>query len=502
MLKINIFKRIRNQKKSKKVFYLFILAIILIPFIYYLNSNKISQDPQRKYNMIIIISDALRYDALGCCGGKAKTPNIDWLAKNGTLFQKAYSTSPWTAPSSVSMLTGHYASIFENGIRVYTKSHKKPSYHVPDSFLTLPELMKKFNYDVTLSINNWNALISNNMQGFQRFKKYRDLKNNEKIKIEKITGIKAYNHGYKLLYPVFDYFLKNNGKHFFTIVWINDPHSPYNPTYKYKNKIKVDRSKLRKNLDFYSHSKGFQKWENRKNRSYEIDYIKNLYLAEVESVDERVGFIIKILKYKNLLKDTFIVFSSDHGEAFGQHRLFTHGTSYYEDLMHVPLIYFGPNIPGNLKIDLPVSNLDLMPTIKDILGLSFKDSFQGKSYFPLLSGKSVNSRLIYFDGILKYSLKKKRKKFVDAILVNNFKLITKKKNKPELYNLLNDSQELSNIAAQKKELVKKLLKQIFKLRKTNENLSQKYLKTNKKNKIIKENRKKALENLKALGYIN
>ena len=222
----------------------------------------------------------------------------------------------------------------------------------------------------------------------------------------------------------------------------------------------------------------------------------------MESVDERVGFIIKILKYKNLLKDTFIVFSSDHGEAFGQHRLFTHGTSYYEDLMHVPLIYFGPNIPSNLKIDLPVSNLDLMPTIKDILGLSFKDSFQGKSYFPLLSGKSANSRPIYFDGILKYNLKKKRKKFVDAILINNFKLITKKKKKPELYNLLSDSQELSNIAAQKKDLVKKLLKQIFKLRKTNENLSRKYLKTSEKNKIVKENRKKALENLKALGYIN
>lgn len=81
-----MFKRIRNQKKSKKVFYLFVLAIILIPFIYYLNSNKISQDPKKKHNMIIIISDALRYGALGCCGGKAKTPNIDWLAKNGTLF--------------------------------------------------------------------------------------------------------------------------------------------------------------------------------------------------------------------------------------------------------------------------------------------------------------------------------------------------------------------------------------------------------------------------------
>ncbi len=62
-----------------------------------------SRETQPRFNIVLVVSDALRQDVLGCYGGYARTPNIDQLAGSGVLFENAYSTSPWTPPSAVSI---------------------------------------------------------------------------------------------------------------------------------------------------------------------------------------------------------------------------------------------------------------------------------------------------------------------------------------------------------------------------------------------------------------
>lgn len=483
---------------------LFILSFILIPCVQCQKQGDLYQDPERKLNVIIIISDALRYDALGCYGGEARTPNIDWLAENGTLFQKAYAASPWTAPSAVSMITGFYAGVFENGIRVYNRNNKKPSFHVPDTFITLPGLLKNLQYDVAIQINNANGVISNNMKDFSRFGKYSSLAKKEKSEIERISGIKAANFQYKSMYTALNYFLKkSDGRPYFTVIWITDPHAPYNPIDRYRNRIQVNASDLSMDPVDYSQKKNFNQWEYKKPGRHDIDYIKKLYLAEVESVDERVGYIIKILMGKDSMKDTVIIFSSDHGEAFGRHGLFTHGSSYYEELMHIPLIFFGAHIPKNYRIHTPVSNLDLMPTLKEMLGVTYQDHFQGKSYFPLFSRAVIDRKPLYFDAISRYNIRKPTQKFVDALLADGFKLITRDRNTPLLYDLSADPEERKNIAEENPEIVDKLHKQILAKRKANKKLRGKYTR-NSIDKIFhvsKKHKREIIDNLKSLGYI-
>ena len=83
----------------------FLLLTLSLIIYYYVTKTSftITQDPTTKFNVIMIVPDALRVDALNCYGGDAKTPNIDWLATNGVLFKNAYSTSPRTFSSAASM---------------------------------------------------------------------------------------------------------------------------------------------------------------------------------------------------------------------------------------------------------------------------------------------------------------------------------------------------------------------------------------------------------------
>ena len=123
---------------------------------------------------------------------------------------------------------------------------------------------------------------------------------------------------------------------------------------------------------------------------YEIEYVKNLYLAEVESIDERVGYILKALKHTNLMDNTYIIFTSDHGEFLGEEGYIGHGGSFYEETVHIPLIFFGPGIKPGIKLNAYVSHIDLIPTIKDLLGLKYRAKTEGKSYSEIANYLNEN----------------------------------------------------------------------------------------------------------------
>ena len=230
-------------------------------------------------------------------------------------------------------------------------------------------------------------------------------------------------------------------------------------------------------------------------------YVKDLYLAEVESVDERVGYILEMLEYKKLLDNTIIVFTSDHGEQFGDHGLWGHGgmgrgCHYYEGLMRVPLIYIGPDLPRGRRIQDNVSHLDLMPTVKDLLGIEYSDSMQGKSYKSLLLGKSGWNRTIYFDNV-------RNNRQIDALIEKNHKLITRVDNKFELYAIHEDPQEKNNLESRYPEIVNSMLAKIISIRQENLNRQKENRAALDENidRLSDRERKKIIDRLRSLGYI-
>lgn len=467
-----------------------------------------AKTPNYNHNVIVIVSDACRKHILGCYGGSAKTPNIDWLAQQGVLFEQAYSTAPCTIPSSIAISTGNYSRTY---IVAASEAGKvRFTYYVNDDEKLLGEaLEEEKDYDVRMDIENGLANASNNLQGFQRFRHMNNMHEAEIEFVENATGIKniGWNRDgrrssrYDRLYGLLHYVMTvPDEQNFFLLKWFADPHAPYHPPQKFRDRITFDTSLLPKEESHYS---AMYQINTTKNLTpEECAYLKELYKAEVESMDERVGFIIKALKHRGLFKNTYIVFTADHGEMLGEHGRLLHTGAFYEPLVNVPLIITGPKILRGKKVRAAVSLVDLIPTMKEMLGFEYPSDTQGESFYPLLRGGSFQAREIYFDRIKNRILE--RNVFHDALLMNGYKLITfKRNNKPafSLYNLEEDPDELTGISENHPEIVRKMHKKILQFRMDCDTRFQENLQKIDQTVDLDDESKKILELLKSLGYI-
>jgi len=487
-------------------------------FCFFFLSDKNAEDnrgPFNNYNVVVLVSDALRADVLGCYGGDAKTPNIDWLAGRGVVFENAYSTAPCTLPSSVSMMTGNYSRAYGYTLKDEHKNlSQKYSFYVNNSETLLGEALKGRGFDVKMDVENNIASRSNNLQGFEPFRSIKQMSKQETALVEKIIrpqfsgrhwgrgeGGWEYGRMYDLLY----YLLTVPAdRHFFLLKWFLDPHGAYNPPKMFRERIPLDSSKLSKEPQFYYNSalKEIRKLYRADELSgYELYYIKALYKAEVEFVDHRVGTVIKALKHRGLLEKTIIVFTSDHGELFGEHGRMGHAHDFYETLVRVPLIIGGPGLPKGKREKTVVSHLDFTPTLKDLLGVDYSSNMQGKSYSALFHGGAMPDRIAYFDAV---SNEVDAKIGMDALLIDGYKLVRqKKKNRPRfaIFNITDDPGETKNIADENPRLFKKMFKKIMELRKENGIRLQQNLAKIDKGVNLSEEWKKSVEQLKALGYL-
>jgi len=475
-------------------------------------SDAPSQNKEKRYNVMMIVSDALRQDVLGCYGGEARTPNIDWLAQNGVRFENSYSTSPWTSPSVIGMITGNYASSYEYSVkgkhRIDTPRPKieyaeLPRIYVPDSEFLFVEALNVLGYVTEMQIENINASMHNNFQGFEYIPQHMSSRE-AGDSINQITrgGLydscretKGYWHNFYVLRQLQQ---MQPGDDFFILQWILDPHSPYDPPEKFASKIEVDESMLPEPRPFYS-----EKIDDRTQRTEtEQKFIRDLYIAEVESMDERVGFILLMLKHKNLLDNTIVIFTSDHGEQFGEHGLYEHGghgigCHYYEGLMKIPLLLSGPGIPKNKTVSDYVPLLDLIPTIQDLLGVKYKNTMQGRSFYPLIFGKAQPDRVLYFDDIQEHDQ-------IDALLDGNYKLIALKGGGFELYDIASDPLEAINSAAQNPQRVESMFEKIKKHREQNQRRRKKNLAAlgDHIEEMSPKEKQEIIKKLKSLGYLD
>ncbi len=448
------------------------------------------QDPDKKYNVILVVSDALRRDVLGCYGGQARTPNIDLLARRGILFDNAYSTSPWTPPSAVSIFTGNYATSYP-----YTEFNKTMKASVPDQEVMLAEILNQLGYDTVIKNGNFQAGLHNCFQGFRLLPEELLISKDSMIDLERIAKAKLRENspGYVNSFIVLNHLLApHQEKNFFIAQWILDPHEPYMPVKKFAKRILYDPSQLSRHPKRYISHSALDCELNEADRIY----LKARYLAEVESVDERVGYLIKILEHKNMMSRTYFIFTSDHGEHFGEHGLYGHGIYYYQKLLRVPLIITGPGLLPGQRVAAKVSLLGLTATIKELLGVEYEDDMQGESLVKYISGQVRSDKPVFFDDIREHLM-------IDALLENNFKLIPLKDGKFELYDLIKDPAELNNLAAAHEAKIQAMLPAILDNRRQNQqrqavNLSRL---DGTEQELSEKERKELLKKMKALGYI-
>lgn len=354
-----------------------------------------SEKSVKKPNIILISIDTLRADHLSCYGyDKKTTPHIDRLAGEGTVFLQNYSTGVWTPPGHASMLTGLYVS--EHG--VYGENR------LSESIPTIAVKLKENNYQTAGFVNNSQV---GEMVGFNKghdifvevWKGVTPKSITERVvsgmnrRVKRFLGYE--DMGAEKTNRLFTKWIENHidkNRPFYAFLHYIEPHNPLNPPRPYKNKYlnhtfkNIDSGKIKK----VAHNPLICFIENMDLNREEIEVLKLLYDAEIAYTDSKIGEVVDILKRNNAYDETMIILTSDHGEHFGEHGLWSHTASLYNEVLHVPLIIKYPQVAEYAKEVKDCTQLvDIFPTVMEVAGIS-QNKYIDTSGTSLLFNKNDN----------------------------------------------------------------------------------------------------------------
>lgn len=182
-------------------------------------------------------------------------------------------------------------------------------------------------------------------------------------------------------------------------------------------------------------------------------FADDLYLGDVSAADAALAPLLESLLGEVDEPDTVVVLTSDHGEALGEHGEATHGIFAYRSTLRVPLVLYQPRILRPRVVEEPVRQVDLLPTVLDLLSFAIPDGLAGTSLLPLARGEHLEQPLpIYFEA-LSGQLNRGWAPLY-GVLVGDMKYIDLPI--PELYDLTEDPGEEKNLVAQRPESVAEL----------------------------------------------
>jgi arylsulfatase A-like enzyme len=327
----------------------------------------------RRPNIILISADTLRADHLGCYGyPRETTPSVDRLAAGSFLFLHAISQAPYTVSSHMSMLTSLYPS-FHKVNRINTD-------RLDSDVMTLAETLYNDGYR-TWGMTGGGQVSSNYgfAEGFEFYMEFTSAENDVQKKVAETIEFLDENPES----PVFVFF------HTYK------PHPPYRPLPPYDTMFDPEYSGT---IDGdITTIDAINRGEIAVN-SVDIDHLISLYDGDIREMDDQLDelFVYIRKKEKELGKNTAVIFTSDHGEEFGEHGMYgVHSHTLFQELVSVPLVIRLPRMTpaGSIIPDL-VQSIDIYPTILEIAGVKPPRFLQGRSLLPLLKkGKrSLKSR--------------------------------------------------------------------------------------------------------------
>lgn len=436
----------------------------------------------KKPHIIFIVADQLRYDMLG----RGITPNIDSLARDGVLFDRAYCSCPLCVPSRGSIFTGTYPS--RNGSMINPWLEQDGAYGlVSRSFETFYELMERSGWDCMHSgkqhlftkggkleerpegKTRWLSTAKTYLEllkadgvrapGGDRFRSFvPELAGGRYTRVCRYSnpttgcyepGEKYYFDGYFTEKALEGLRTRDLGKPLFLSAMYLAPHPPLDVPEPYYSAVTKEEVCLPDNVGkWYDHQSPLQMYNltGVVGTKYDLKQWKEswrVYMGLVRLLDDQVGKLLEELKCQGIYDDSLIVFTSDHGEMLGSHRLFQKMCMYEESVRTPVYLKFPKNHMGGGNIQTPVSQVDLMPTLCGYLGIKPRHEPDGTSLLPMIEGaEGGRDIMIQFDG------NGSRSNFQRCILRGGYKLIVdlfKDETYYELYNVLKDPQETCNL---------------------------------------------------------
>jgi choline-sulfatase len=350
----------------------------------------------RRLNVVLVTIDTLRADRLGCYGySKIETPNLDRFARKGVLFENAVAQAPLTAPSHASMFTGVYPTVH--------KVRDTGGFVLQSSNTTLAEILQQQGWDTAAFIG---ASVLNKRFGFnQGFTIYDD--EMPKPDAGKMAGETAERRAGEVVDRAITWLESQSGKPFFLWVHVFDPHLPFDPPSPFR--------------------------ETYRGRPYD---------GEIAYTDQQLGRLFEAINKKSP-ENTLIAVLSDHGESLSEHGEYSHGVFLYDSTLRIAFMVAGPGVPAGLRVKQQARTIDLLPTLFALMGGAAPQGVQGTSLVPDFSGKEAPAKYSYAETL--YSKVNMGWAELRAIRTNRWKYI--RAPKPELYDLVQDPAETTNVIA-------------------------------------------------------
>jgi arylsulfatase A-like enzyme len=324
-------------------------------------------------NVLLITIDTLRADHLGIYAYTRNTsPHIDALARQGAVFDRAYTYWPKTRGSMAIMLTGRRPS--QNG---YGKTHPV----LLDFNPTLATALKEAGYVTAAAVDNPNVAAAN---GYAKgFDTYRETWEEKALATEPDRA--------KAITDTAASFLARAAKDRPFFLWLHyvSPHAPYSPPPPYDSAFldEVSREGPRLRTVPGLHGGIPRQWAVR--GQDRLGYYVAQYDGEIAAVDEQVGRVLDALRQSGAAPRTVIVLTSDHGESLGEHDYyFDHGEDVFEPSLAIPLILVASGAAPGTRVDAFASTLDIVPTILDAVKVSYPPDLAGTSLLPVARGES------------------------------------------------------------------------------------------------------------------
>ena len=446
--------------------------IIFLFFISFISSEILSANQTKIKNVLFLISDDLKASVLGCYGNKVcKTTNIDKLASQSMIFERAYCQGTSCNPSRTSLMHSLYKGSSEMNLgklfrqNSYYSARVGKIYHmrVPGDIidgtdgLDIPSTWtEKFN-SRGLEAHTPGDYACLNLNIFTQ-----ELEGRQSTRMPHRMFVTVSYDGdgsdqpdHKTASKIVELMREHKDKPFFLAAGFVRPHYPMVQPKQYFDQYPHNEIKLPDHIpnDLKDIPKlGLARTRSATNKIGEFPENQkrmwSAYYASTQFMDEQVGRILNELDNLGLRESTAIVFTSDHGYHLGEHT-FWQKSNLHEEVIKVPLIISVPGMKSGRSRSV-VELVDLMPTLSEICGFDISNKIHGKSLVPILkdSSKTVKAGALSFNsnGI--------------SYRIPGWSYIKYRDGKEEFYNMIKDPHQFTNLVYQKDPLIINKLSEI------------------------------------------
>ena len=379
----------------------------------------------RRPNIVLYVVDTVRADRLGVYGyDKPTSPRLDAFAEDGIVFENAWAQSSWTRPSVASMFTG-----------LLPPAHRAVGRRsvLPEEAVTLAEILAANGYVGMGLVRNPNVGRAFGFaQGFTRFRS--EDRERDETMLDRVRLWLDEREG--------------NKQPFFLFLHAIDPHGPYDPAPEFEEMFGAGGAP--EHYRTVRYLLGLNSGEVEPEPET-VDLLSRLYDAEVAQNDRAFGELLDELSVRGLVEDTAVVYVSDHGEEFAEHGRWEHGLSLYEEVLRVPLVMRLPGVSPR-RMEVPAQHVDVLPTLLAYLGIEAPSTDGRDLLAPRRRGDDPPDVYTHLD--------------VDghraaSVIRGRYKLVLPQSpsqgTEPMLFDLEADPGELEDLAADRPDIVERML---------------------------------------------